>query len=158
MNSPPVTTTSTAAIPPAAEAGGVQNGHFVNGDMNSVSEASHLPPNGDNNSYYSGQYPVAQKPYPPGQHPQRYPPPPGGQGTPTLNSLLQGRNSARPPPPGPPSHHGQYGPPPPGYGPTPQGWGQDPGYYNRHVSVFPLILRASDYAQNVMSVTHGNDF
>ena len=122
------------------------------------------PPNGQpaTSEPYSYNYPVAQKP--PNQH--AHPPapynngaerPPGPQdpgsgvpppGTPTLNSLLQGRHPRpqHPGPPhpghgyGPPVHPGgHHGPPPgqaPGGYPPPPGW--DPNYY-RHVRLFYKI-------------------
>ena len=116
------------------------------------------PPNGQpaTSEPYSYNYPVAQKPpnqhaHPPGSpynNGAERPPGPGSDGsgvpppgTPTLNSLLQGRHP-RPHHPGPHPGHGygppghpggHHGPPPgqaPGGYPPPPGW--DPNYY-RHV-------------------------
>ena len=138
------------------------NGHFVNGDMNSSSSSSltptstpapgagaagppsSAPPNGG-----SGPEPYPPYGHPPvAQSPSQKPPPPGApgyppnrysgpQGTPTLNSLLQGRHP-RPQGPhaGPPQGYG-----PPGGYPTPHnqgGW--DPNYAYRHVSFFKKVL------------------
>ncbi len=117
------------------------NGHFVNGGGPAINDNGPPPPPPENGNpdgsgppppgpgYYNSYPPVAQKP------------PPGG-GTPTLNSLLQGRNNS-PGSPGPPvrpgSNPGQHHPghPPQGYPGGPPGgypgWGHDPNYY-RHVS------------------------
>lgn len=140
---------ASSPVPPPVS---VPNGHFVNGESGQVmSQAPHqMPPGAGPPPPQHGGYPpygggyggqpigAAQKPMMPPGSGGGYPPPqnarfPAGQSmgqqggaTPTLNSLLQGRNQRMPSPgqPGP----GPYGPPPQNSGGYPQPWPNDPNY------------------------------
>ena len=135
----------TSPVPPPVS---VPNGHFVNGDSGqAMSQASQMPPGAGPPPPQHGGYPpyggygapmgAPQKPMMPPNPSGGYPPSqtaryPTGQSiaqqggpTPTLNSLLQGRNQ-RMPGSGPPAP-GPYGPPQQSGG-YPQPWPNDPNY------------------------------
>ena len=162
---------SPAPQPPVS----VPNGHFVNGETGQVmSQAPQMPPGaGPPPAQHGGYPPYGGYPGPPGQKPMMppgasggYPQSPGarfpqGQGapqpgpggpTPTLNSLLQGRNQ-RMPSPGQPQP-GPYGPQPPpaqssgGYG---QPWNSDPNYAAYRPSGPPQHVR-SEVTYTVVSI------
>lgn len=133
--------TSSPAPPPVS----MPNGHFINGESGQVmSQSPQMPPGAGPPPLQHGYPPYGGYTGPPmGSVPKpnssgSYPPQqnarfPTGQSiaqqggpTPTLNSLLQGRNQ-RMPNPGQPAP-GQYGPPPPNSVGYQQPWPNDPNY------------------------------
>ena len=153
---------------PQAPPVSVPNGHFVNGEAGQAMPP-HMPPGAGPHPPQHGGYPpyggytgppmgAGQKPmmppnsaggYPPTQNAPRFP---TGQSiaqqggpTPTLNSLLQGRNQ-RLPSPGQPVP-APYGPPPPqnsgGY-PQQQPWPNDPNYASYRQPLVSLFEKCKE--------------